>query len=92
MRQYSVYILASRSRQLYIGVTNNLELRVAQHRVALRGFTAERRINQLVYYELTGDVRVAIQREKQLKGWRRLRKLRLVESMNPTWKDLLPQS
>ncbi len=92
MRQYSVYILASRSRQLYIGVTNNLELRVAQHRVAVYGFTAERRINQLVYYEMTGDVRVAIEREKQLKGWRRLRKLQLVESMNPTWKDLLPQS
>jgi putative endonuclease len=92
MRQYWVYILASRSRELYIGVTNDLELRVAQHRLGVHGYTAEHRITQLVYYEETGDVRVAIDREKQLKGWKRQRKLQLVESMNPDWKDLLPQA
>jgi putative endonuclease len=90
MRQYWVYILASRSRTLYIGVTNNLDLRVAQHRQGLHGFTAKYRVTRLVYYETTGDVIAAISREKVLKRWTRARKIHLIESMNPTWADLLP--
>jgi putative endonuclease len=92
MRQYWVYILSSGSRELYIGVTNNLERRVAQHRLGVHGYTAEHRITQLVYYETTGDVLSAIEREKELKGWKRERKLQLVDSVNPTWKDLLSPS
>jgi putative endonuclease len=90
MRQYWVYILANGSRELYTGVTNNLELRVAQHRLALKGFTARRQIKSLVYFEVTGDVMSAITREKEIKGWKRVRKLDLIESMNPNWDELLP--
>ena len=90
MRQYWVYILASRSRVLYIGVTNNLERRVAQHRQGLHGFTAKYRITRLVYYEATNDVIAAISREKVLKRWTRARKIALIQAMNPTWEDLLP--
>jgi putative endonuclease len=90
MRQYWVYILASRSRVLYIGVTNNLELRVAQHRQGVHGFTAKYRVTRLVYYETTTDVIAAITREKVLKRWSRARKIQLIQSMNPTWDDLLP--
>jgi putative endonuclease len=90
MRQYWVYILASASRVLYIGVTNNLELRVAQHRLGLEGFTAKHRTYDLVYFEQTNDVMSAMTREKQLKRWSRKRKLALVEAVNPEWKDLLP--
>ena len=92
MRQYAVYILASRSRRLYIGVTNNLEYRVTQHRLLLHGFTARYRITRLVYCEFTEDVSAAIAREKQLKGWLRSRKLALISSCNPTWDDLFPSS
>ena len=92
MRQYTVYILASKNRRLYIGVTNNLELRVAQHRLGVHGFTARYRIRRLVYYETTGDVRAAIAREKELKGWTRAKKLALISSMNPAWDDLLPET
>jgi putative endonuclease len=91
MRQFWVYILANRSRQLYIGVTNNLELRVAQHRLGTEGYTARHQIKDLVYFETTGDIVAAITREKQLKGWKRVRKVQLIESTNPDWKDLLPQ-
>jgi putative endonuclease len=91
VRQYWVYILANRSRELYTGVTNNLELRVAQHRLATDGYTARKQIKSLVYYETTGDVMSAIRREKEIKSWKRFRKLELVESMNPGWNELLPE-
>jgi putative endonuclease len=91
MRQYWVYVLASRSGQLYIGVTNDLEYRVAQHRSGAQGYAARHQIAELVYYETTNDVYAAITREKQLKGWRRSRKIQLIESMNPEWTDLLPR-
>ena len=91
MRQYWVYILAGGSGELYTGVTNNLELRVAQHRLAVKGYTARKRIKKLVYYETTGDVISAIRREKEIKGWKRLRKLELIESMNPGCRELLPE-
>jgi putative endonuclease len=77
------------SRTLYIGVTNNLERRVYEHRNKLvAGFTARYNITVLVYFEETSDVLAAIAREKQLKGWRRERKLALIESLNPQWHDL----
>ena len=88
---YWVYILASRSRVLYIGVTSNLPRRLAQHREGgVNAFTAEYHVHRLVYCEQTGDAQSALKREKQLKGWRRLKKLDLVESVNPDWKDLSP--
>jgi len=88
-RQFAVYILACRSRVIYVGVTNDLIRRVAQHRAkAFPGFTARYGIDRLVYFELTPNVRAAIAREKELKGWRREKKLRLIESMNPEWRDL----
>ena len=89
MRTYYVYIMASRSRVLYTGVTNDLARRVNEHKRRLtRGFTSRYRITRLVYFEEFGDVRDAIAREKQLKGWVRARKVRLIEQKNPTWKDL----
>jgi putative endonuclease len=86
---YWVYILASRSRTLYIGVTNNLERRLFEHQNKLvRGFTSQYNIDRLVYFEETSDVTAAIAREKQLKGWRRSRKIELIESVNLKWDDL----
>ena len=88
-RAYYVYILSSRSGRLYIGVTNDLERRVRQHkRRELPGFTSRYFIDRLVYYEETSDVHDAIAREKELKGWVRARKCALIDSMNPTWSDL----
>jgi putative endonuclease len=89
VKQYYVYILASRSRNLYVGVTNELERRVYEHKQKLvPGFTTKYNIDRLVYFETTQDVDVAISREKQIKGWLRTRKIALIESMNPTWDDL----
>ena len=86
---YYVYILASRSRNLYIGVTNDLERRVYEHKKKLvPGFTTKYNIDRLVYFVTTQDVEVAISREKQIKGWLRTKKISLIESMNPTWDDL----
>jgi len=90
MRQYWVYILASRARTLYTGVTNDLEVRLAQHREGKHGFTAKYRITRLVYYETTNDVMAAIEREKQIKAWTRAKRVALIESVNPTWDDLAP--
>ena len=89
MKTYYVYIMASTSRTLYTGVTNNLERRVLQHRhKASAGFTERYNINRLVYYETFGDVRAAIAREKQVKAWTRAKRVALIESMNRDWKDL----
>jgi putative endonuclease len=86
---YFVYILASRSRTLYIGVTNGLGARVAQHRELRPGsFTSRYNIDRLVYFERFQYVRNAIAREKELKDWNRSRKMALIESVNPTWEDL----
>ena len=90
MRTYYVYILASRSRALYIGVTNNLVQRLASHRDGKASHTATYRIVRLVHVEMTHDVHAAIAREKQLKGWRRERKLALIGSVNATWDELSP--
>jgi putative endonuclease len=70
-------------------MTNNLESRVHQHKNGeFSGFTAKYQVDGLVYYEETDDVRVAYQREKQIKGWRRSKKIKLIEAMNPEWDDL----
>ena len=88
MRQFNVYILASRSRRLYVGVTNNVPRRVQQHRSKQCGFTARYRIFRLVYTEQGTDVMAAISREKQIKAWSRAKKLALINATNPTWDDL----
>jgi putative endonuclease len=88
-KTYVVYILASRSRNLYTGVTNNLRVRLAQHREKLNpGFTSRYNIFRLVHNEVFGDIRAAIAREKEIKGWRREKKVALIERGNPTWEDL----
>lgn len=86
---YYVFILTNYSKTLYTGVTNNLIRRVYEHKQKLiAGFTQKYNINRLVYYEETSDVREAIAREKQIKGWLRAKKIALIESMNPEWHDL----
>ncbi len=81
--------MTNKSRTLYTGVTGKLERRVYQHKNKLvPGFTAKYNITRLVYYETTTDVRSAIAREKQIKGWLRARKIALIESVNPRWEDL----
>ncbi|MEK6572689.1 MAG: GIY-YIG nuclease family protein [Chloroflexota bacterium] len=88
MKQYFVYILASKSRVLYTGVTSDLKRRVWQHKQKqVEGFTAKYNVNRLVYFETTPNVRAAIEREKQIKGWVRAKKTALIESANPQWKD-----
>lgn len=88
-RTYFVYILASRSRALYTGVTNNLETRLIQHRTkVVPGFTSQYRIFRLVHFEIFGDIRRAIAREKEIKTWRREKKIWLINRHNPTWEDL----
>lgn len=88
MRAYYVYIMASLSRRLYIGVTNDLRRRVAEHKLlATPGFTQRYRVSKLVYFEAGSDVRAAIAREKQLKRWPRRRKERLIEAQNAGWLD-----
>jgi putative endonuclease len=87
--QYYVYIMTNRSDTLYTGVTNNLERRVYEHKHGLaEEFTKKHNLTMLVYYETTDDVRSAITREKQIKGWLRSRKIALIESANPQWRDL----
>ena len=89
MRTYYVYIMASRWRVLYTGVTNDLARRVDEHKRSLTpGFTSRYHVTRLVHFEEFGDVRDAIAREKQLKGCVRARKVRLIEQQNPTWEDL----
>ena len=88
---YYVYILANATNTtIYVGVTKNLLHRVYEHKNKLdpNSFSAKYDIHKLVYYENTCDVRAAIEREKQIKGWNRARKNKLVESRNPKWEDL----
>ena len=89
MNEYYVYIMTNEQKTLYTGVTNDLERRVYEHKNKLvEGFTRKYNITRLVYYERTADVQAAIEREKQIKGWLRKKKIALVESMNPEWVDL----
>ena len=87
---YFVYMFTNwNSKVIYIGVSNNLKRRLFEHRnAAADSFTKRYNINKLVYFESCDDIKAAIEREKQLKGWRRQKKNNLVERMNPTWEDL----
>jgi putative endonuclease len=86
---YFVYIMSSQRRVLYIGVSSKLPLRVWQHKTgALEGFTSKYNVTQLVYYECFENIRDAIHREKEIKGWIRQKKIALIESLSPNWKDL----
>jgi putative endonuclease len=88
-KTFYTYILASRSRVIYTGVTNDLARRVYEHKKKLvQGFTSKYNVNQLVYYEEYNHPEEAILREKQIKGWLRIKKIKLIEDMNPDWKDL----
>jgi len=87
--QYYVYIMSSESGVLYTGVTNSLERRVWEHKTQkIKGFTTRYRVNTLVYYEDTNDIGAAITREKEIKGWVRKKKVALINSVNPEWRDL----
>lgn len=87
---HCVYILTNKTHTvLYIGVTNNLERRIYEHKHHLvPGFTDRYHVEKLVYFETTNDIRVAIEREKTLKKWSRKKKEMLINAMNPTWEDL----
>ena len=89
-KTYYVYLLTNWNNQvMYVGVTNNLERRIYEHRNKLvDGFTKKYNVEKLVYFETTSDVLAAIEREKQIKKWRREKKNQLVIEMNPEWKDL----
>ena len=91
MRQhnYYVYIVASPSRTIYTGVTNDLERRMWEHKQnRVKGFTSKYGVNRLVYFEEHRTIDDAIAREKQIKGWRREKKIALIEAENPKWRDL----
>ncbi len=84
-----VYIMSNYSRTLYTGVTSDLRNRVGEHKDGSKGgFTSRYNIDRLVYYEEFQDIRDAIAREKQIKGWVRAKKIALIEAFNPEWKDL----
>lgn len=87
---YYVYILTNCSNKvLYTGITNNLERRLYEHKNKLvKGFTEKYNVSKLVYFATTTDIKAAIEREKQIKGWVRSKKIDLIESINPEWKDL----
>ena len=90
VKQYYVYIMTNRKNGvLYTGMTNDLERRVFEHKHKIvQGFTSKYNCMRLVYYDSTPDVRAAIAREKEIKGWLRKKKITLIESMNPEWQDL----
>ena len=89
MKQFFVYIIASKSKTIYTGVTNDLQRRLYEHKQKLApGFSSNYNVDRLVYYEETPDIEAAITREKQIKGWLRSKKIALIESMNPGWRDL----
>ena len=90
MKDYYVYILTNEyNNVMYIGVTNDLRRRVYEHKSGeIEGFTKQYKVHKLVYFESGHDVKAAIAREKQLKGWKRERKNALVESVNPEWKEI----
>lgn len=89
-RSYAVYIMASKKDGiLYVGVTNDLVRRVLEHKAReTEGFTKKYFVTKLVWFDVTNDVAAAIQKEKQIKAWKRSWKIRLIEEANPGWKDL----
>jgi len=91
MKSYYVYILTNwNNKVLYIGVTGNINRRIYEHKNKLAdGFTKKYNITKLVYVEETKEIKAAIEREKQLKGWNRLKKDQLIERVNPDWTDIV---
>ena len=88
-KTYYVYIMTNRSKTLYTGVTSNLESRAFEHKHHTHpGFTSRYRVDRLVYFERFGSIHAAIAREKQIKGLLRIKKMALIVSMNPEWRDL----
>jgi putative endonuclease len=88
-RRYHTYIMASRTGTIYVGVSGDIETRVRQHKEGkIEGFSKKYKCDRLVYYEVYGQASLAIGREKQLKGWRRSKKIALIEKLNPRWTDL----
>ncbi len=86
---YSIYIMSSKTKVLYIGVTGNLTRRIFEHKQGIvEGFSKKYNCHSLVYYEKYSDIEQAIIREKQLKSWRREKKENLIKTLNPEWKDL----
>jgi putative endonuclease len=86
---YYVYVLSSPAQVLYIGITNSLDRRIGEHRESIASsFSARYKLKKLVYYEEYSGIEDAIAREKQLKGWLRSKKIALIESVNPEWRDL----
>ncbi|MCX6809133.1 MAG: GIY-YIG nuclease family protein [Candidatus Berkelbacteria bacterium] len=93
MKNYYVYIVSSNSKVLYIGMTNSLERRICEHKAGLvPGFTQKYKCKNLVYFESSNNVNTIIAREKQLKKWNRLKKINLIEKLNPKWEDLSTSS
>ena len=89
MKRLYVYIMASRSGTLYVGLTSDIKRRVYEHKQHLiPGFTEKYNVDRLLYVERIGDPASAINREKQIKRWRREKKVMLIDSLNPEWNDL----
>ncbi len=89
MNNYCTYIITNKSKTLYVGVTNDLSRRIFEHKnKIIDGFTKKYNISKLVYYETFSKPTDAIFTEKQIKGWLRIKKIKLIETMNPEWKDL----
>ena len=89
MKTYYVYIMTNHSGTLYTDVTDNLQQRIEEHKHDLvPGFASKYKVAKLVYYEEGNDVNAALARKKQIKGWQRSKKVELIESKNPEWKDL----
>lgn len=92
MKQYCVYILTNKSGTLYIGVTSNLRKRIWEHKnKVVESFTQKYKIDKLIYFEQTENVMSALEREKQLKKWSRIKKINLINKLNPNWEDLYNQ-
>ncbi len=88
-KTYFVYIMSNRSKTLYTGVTNNLVRRVREHKLRIGSFfSAKYKLDRLVYFERFEDIHNAIEREKRIKGWLRIKKIALIVSVNPAWRDL----
>lgn len=88
-KTYFVYIMTNRSKTLYTGITNSLLRRVREHKLGIgSAFTTKYKLDRLLYYERFEDVHNAIEREKEIRGWVRIKKIALIVSVNPAWRDL----
>ena len=91
MRKYYIYFMTNKyNTVLYVGVTNNLQQRVLQHKNRISNFTTRYNVTKVIYWEEFSDIRNAIAREKQIKSWSREKKERLINEINPEWRDLMP--